>query len=286
MIEYIKLIISAFICGITMPLPVSSGAHYSILNHAMSLTGDEKELGFYFGVFGITFAVAILIMLRKIYLKSIKAMFVFDKEKLKEKKLTAYKPIMKNIIISIIPAIVLFIPTDEHTILLDYFDKFLTSNSLYLVGVACVINALVLLVAMWYTKQKTNELKRVSDTKSIIRMSVYQLVSYVVPGFSHIGSGSVNMLISDIEPRVVIREVYLYLAPQMLVVSIAKVVRAIVSDVIVDLLPLAIAVVVFAIVALICVHLVGKFGIRKLFPFFAVYSAVLGVMAVVVTFII
>lgn len=286
MIEYIKLIICAIVCGITMPLPVSSGAHYSILSHAMSLTGDEKELGFYFGVFGIVFSVVIIIMLRKIYSKSIRAAFIFNKDKLKEKKLTAYKSIVKNIILSLIPTIVLFVPTGEHTIVLDYFDKFLTSNSLYLVGVACVINALVLVVAIWYTKQSPSNIKRVSDTKSVMRMSFYQLVSYVVPGFSHVGSGSVNMLISDIEPRVVIREVYLYLAPQMLTVSIVKVVRAIVNDVIVDLLPLAIAVVLFGLVSLLIVHLVGKFGIRKLFPFFAVYSAVLGVIAVLVTFII
>lgn len=286
MIEYIKLIVLSLVCGITMPLPVSSAAHYSIMSHAMSLTADEKELGFYFGVFSIAFSVAIFIMLRKIYLKSIKALFISDKEKLKEKKLTAYKPIMKNIILSLIPTLVLFVPTGEHTIVLDYFDKFMTSNSLYLVGAACVINALVLIVAIWYTKQKPTEIKRVSDTKSVLRMSVYQLVSYVVPGFSHVSSGSVNMLISDIEPRVVIREVYLYLAPQMFVVSIVKVVRAIVNDVIVDLLPLAIALVLFTLVALLCVHLVGKFSVKKLFAFFSAYSAVLGVIAVVVTFII
>lgn len=286
MIEYIKMIILAVVCGLTMPLPTSSAAHYSVLSHAMNLTGDEKELGLYFGVFGIVFSLVIFIMLRKIYIKSIKALFTFDNEKLKNKKLTPYKPIVKNIFLSIIPSLVLFIPTSKDTIILDYFDKFLTSNSLYLVGVACVINALVLVVAIWYTKQQSNVVKRVSDTKSVLRMSVYQLVSYVVPGFSHVSSGGVNMLISDVNSRVIIREVYLYLAPQMLIVSIVKVLRAVLSDVIVDIVPLAIATVVFAVAAFICVHLVGKFNVRKLFPFFAVYSGLLGVVAVLVTFII
>lgn len=286
MIEYIKMIILAVVCGVTMPLPVSSAAHYSVLSHAMNLTVDEKELGLYFGVFGIVFSVVIFIMLRKIYIKSIRALFTFDKEKLKSKKLTPYKPIMKNIVLSVIPCLVLFIPTSKDTIILDYFDKFLTSNSLYLVGVACVINALVLVVAIWYTKQKANEVKRVSDTKSVLRMSFYQLVSYVVPGFSHVTSGSVNMLISDVNPRVIIREVYLYLAPQMLIVSIVKVVRAILCDVIADLFAVSIAAIIFAAIAFVCVHLVGKFNIRKLFPFFAVYSLLLGVISVVVTFII
>ncbi len=286
MIEYIKMIILALVCGVTMPLPTSSAAHYSLLSYVMNFRSNENALSFYFGVFGITFSVVLFIMLRKIYIKSLKALFTRDKEKLAAQKLTAYKPLVKNMLISLIPMAVLFIPVAKDTLLMDYFDKFLTANSLYLVGVACVINALVLVVAIWYTRQKANELKRVSDTKSTLRMAVYQVVSYVVPGFSHIGSGSVNMLISDVNPRVIIREVYLYLAPHMFIISVFKVVRAILNDVIVDIVPLAISVVLFGAAAFLCVHLVGKFSIRKLFPFFAVYSVLLGVLAVCATFII
>lgn len=286
MIEYIKMIIIALVCGVTMPLPTSAAAHYSLLSYVMNFKSKEEALGFYFGVFGITFSVVLFIMLRKIYIKSLKALFIRDKEKLAAEKLTVYKPLVKNMFISLIPMAVLFIPVSEDTLLIDYFDKFLTANSLYLVGAASVINALVLVVAIWYTRQKANELKRVSDTKSALRMAVYQVVSYIVPGFSHIASGSVNMLISDVNPRVIIREVYLYLAPHMFIISVFKVVRAILADVIVDIVPLAIAVAVFGAAAFVCVHLVGKFSIRKLFPFFAVYSVLLGVLAVCATFII
>lgn len=286
MIEYIKLIVLALVCGITMPLPASSAAHYSLLSYALNFASGERELSFYYGVFGIVFSLVIFIMLRKIYIKSLRAFFTRDKEKLAKKRMTAYKPLMKNILLSLIPMAVLFIPTSKDTLIMDYFDKFLTSNSLYLVGVASVINALIMVVAIWYTRQKVNDLKRVSDTKSTLRMAVYQLVSYIVPGFSHISSGSVNMLISDVNPRVIIREVYLYLAPHMFIISVFKVVRAIINDVIVDILPLGIAVVVFALGAFLCVYLVGKFNLRKLFPFFAVYSVILGVAAVAVTFII
>lgn len=286
MIEYIKMIIIALVCGVTMPLPTSAAAHYSLLSYVMNFKSKEEALGFYFGVFVITFSVVLFIMLRKIYIKSLKALFIRDKEKLAAEKLTVYKPLVKNMFISLIPMAVLFIPVSEDTLLIDFFDKFLTANSLYLVGAASVINALVLVVAIWYTRQKANELKRVSDTKSALRMAVYQVVSYIVPGFSHIASGSVNMLISDVNPRVIIREVYLYLAPHMFIISVFKVVRAILADVIVDIVPLAIAVAVFGAAAFVCVHLVGKFSIRKLFPFFAVYSVLLGVLAVCATFII
>ncbi len=286
MIEYLKLVILALVCGITMPLPASSAAHFSVLSYALNFAADETNLGFYYSVFGIVFSVVIFIMLRKIYIKSLSALFTRNEEKLKSNKLTPYKPIVRNIFLSLIPMAVLFIPVSGDTLVLDYFDKFLTSNSLYLVGVASVINALILLVAIWYTRQKANELKRVSDTRSTLRMAVYQVVSYVVPGFSHIASGSVNMLISDVNPRVIIREVYLYLAPHMFIISVFKVVRAILNDVIVDLVPLTIAIVVFALAAFLCVHLVGKFNLRKLFPFFAVYSVLIGALAVAATFII
>lgn len=286
MLEYIKLIILALVCGVTMPLPVSSASHFSILNYSMNFVSDERYISFYYGVFGIVFSVVIFIMLRKIYFKSLKALFTRDKAKLESNKLMPYKPLVKNMFISILPMALLFIPVDKNTLVIDYSDKFLTGNSLFLVAAASVVNALVLVVAIWYTNQKANALKRVSDPKSTLRMAVYQVISYVVPGFSHVGSGGANMLICDVNPRVIVREVYLYLAPHMFIISVFKVVRAIINDVIVDIVPLAVAVVLFAAAAFLCVHLVGKFNLRKLFPLFAVYSFVIGVLAAVVTFVI
>ena len=55
MIEYIKMIILALVCGVTMPLPASSAAHYSILSYVMNFMSDERELGFYYGVLTISF---------------------------------------------------------------------------------------------------------------------------------------------------------------------------------------------------------------------------------------
>lgn len=287
MLEYIKMIILSVVCGITAPLPVSSAAHYSVLANAMSLTTDEAELGFYFSLFGITFSVVAFIIMRRIYIKSIRAFFTRDKEKLDNKKLTAYKPIMKNILLSLLPTMLLFIPTGKNTLVIDYFDKFLGGNNLYLVGFACLINALIIVVAIWYTRQPASRLRRVSDTRSTIRMSFYQLVSYIIPGFSHVASGGVNMLISDVSPKVVIREVYLYLAPQMLLVSVVRLLRALfVGGAIIDLVTVFIAVVVFGIFSAICIYLVGKFNVRRIFAFFSVYSVFMGVAAVVAAFII
>lgn len=284
MIEYIKIIIIALVSGFMAPLPTSSSAHFSILSKAVYLTDDESKLGFYFALFSVTLSVVIFFCLRKIYLKSFKALFTKSKES--EPNLRIYKSVSKNIFLSILPMLVLFVPVGEGSLLFDYFDKFLSGNGLYLTGFACIINALVLVVARWYAKQENKKLKRVCSTGSALRMSVYQLVSYIVPGFSHVASGAANMLMGDVHPKVVMREIYLYLAPSMFIVNIAKIVKYLMNDVIIDASLAVIGIIVFAAMSYLVMRLVAKINTRKLLSFFSIYSAVLGVGAVILTFVI
>ena len=284
MIEYIKIIIIALVCGFMAPLPSSASAHFSVLSSAVSLTSDESKLGFYFAVFSLAFSVSVFICLRKIYSKSIKAVFV--KKSTKGENLRVYRNVAKNIFLTILPVILLFIPLSKDTILIDYFDKFLTGNGLYLTGVACVINALILIIARWYAKQENRKLKRVCGTMSALRMSVYQLVSFVVPGFSHISSGATNMLMSDVHPKVIMREVYLYLAPSMFIVNLAKIVRYLIKDTIVDVVSVVIGAAVVMLVSYLVMKLIAKFNPKKVLGFFSLYSALLGIGVVLFTFIV
>lgn len=284
MIEYLKMIIIALVSGFMAPLPTSSSAHFSLLNEAVSFTTDENKLGFYFALFGVTFSVVIFFCLRKIYVKTLTS--VFKKKTANADNLKVYKNVAKNIFLTIIPMAVLFAPLGDGVLLIDYFDKFLLGNGLYLTGFACIINALVLIVARWYAKQENRKLKRVCGTMSALRMSVYQLVSYIVPGFSHVASGATNMLMSDVHTKVIMREVYLYLAPSMFIINIAKIVRYLMGDTIIDAVMATIGIVVFAIMSYIVMRLVAKFNARKVLAFFSIYSAILGVGAVVLTFVI
>lgn len=273
MTEYIKMIVIALVSGILAPLPTSAEAHFSVLCGSMNLTADEKELGFYFGIFSLTFAVVIFFCLRKIYFKCFGALF----RKAANANDKTYKSVAVNILLSLIPGLALFIPMGEGVILFDYFDKFLTLNGLYLTAIACLISALILIIAIWYSKQTPGKLRRVCGRKGAVRMAVYQLVSYVVPGFSHIASAGTNMLICDVHPKVIMREVYLYLAPTMFFVNLAKIIRLLVQDTIVDVVTVLIGVVVFALCSGIVVKLVAKFNAKKILTFFAVYSAVFAV---------
>ena len=284
MIEYIKIIITAVICGFMAPLPSSASAHFSLLSSAVSLTNDESKLGFYFAVFSLAFSVSVFLCLRKIYLKSIKALFV--KKSTKGENLKVYRNVAKNTFLTVLPVAVLFIPVSQDELLIDYFDKFLTGNGLYLTGVACIINALILVIARWYAKQENRKLKRVCGTTSALRMSVYQLVSFVVPGFSHVSSGATNMLMSDVHPKVIMREVYLYLAPSMFIVNLVKIIRYLIKDTIVDVVCVVIGAITVMLISYLVMKLIAKFNPKKVLGFFSIYSALLGIGVVLFTFIV
>lgn len=279
MIDYIKMIILALFSGATIALPVSSSAHYSILNSVISFSDDEKVLGFYFSVFSVVFAIVIFVLLRKIYITGFKSLFS------KDDKLISYKKLMKNLLISLIPMAVLFIPVGEGMLIADYFDKFLTEGNLLLIAFAGVISALVLVISIWYTRQGYSNTKRASNLKSTVRMSVYQLVSYVIPGVSRVSSAATNMLICDIDSKVIVREIYLYIAPQMFIVNIVKALRYALSDAVVDPVMIIIGSAVTAAMAAIVVMRMSKINIRRLFTFFSIYSAVFGVAVGVLSFI-
>ena len=284
MIEYIKIIIIALVCGFMAPLPSSASAHFSLLSSAVSLTEDESKLGFYFAVFSVAFSVSVFICLRKIYSKSFKAIFV--RKSAKSENLKVYRNVAKNVILTMLPIAVLFVPVSKGTLLIDYFDKFLAGNGLYLTGVACIINALILVISRWYTKQENRKLKRVCGTMSALRMSVYQLVSFIVPGFSHVSSGATNMLMSDVHPKVILREVYLYLAPSMFVVNVAKIARYLLKDTIVDVVSVVIGAFTVMLTSYLIMKLIAKFNPKKILSFFSVYSALLGIGIILFTFII
>ena len=279
MIEYIKIAIIALVSGFMAPLPASASAHFSILGSAVSLSADAGKLGFYYAVFSVAFSVMIFICLRKIYIKSAK--LLFSSKNSKEPNLRVYKTVAKNVIITLLPMIVLFIPVGDGTLLIDYFDKFLTGNSLYLTGIACIVNALVLVIARWYAKQENKKLKRVCSTGNAARMSIYQLVSFLVPGFSHVSSGSANMLMSDVHPKFIMREVYLYLAPSIFVVNVAKIIRYLINDTIVDVVSVVIGTAIYAAMSFVVIKLVAKFNTKSVLSFFSVYSALLGIGAIV-----
>ncbi len=281
MIDYIKMIILAVVSAITAPLPTSSAAHFSFLSDILNFGEDGETLSFYYAVFSLVFAIVIFVCLKKIYANTVKAFFS------KKTELSVnYRKIGKNIILTLLLTLILFVPVSKERLLIDYFSLFLTESGLLLTGIASCVSALILTVSIWYTRQNYAKTKRTPRTRDILRMSFYQLVSYVVPGLSHVSLGASNLLICDIDSKVLVREIYVYLAPQMFVVSVVRIVKYVLSGAILNPVIIAIGAVCFGVVCFGIVKLVSKVNIRRLFVFFSIYSAVLGVAGAILSFII
>lgn len=281
MIEYIKILILAIFTGVTAPLPTSSAAHYSFLNCVLNFSADEKLFGFYYACFMVAFSVAVMLALRKIYIKSVKAFFSKDRDRLTK----AYKERQKNILFSLLPSLLLFIPVSKEMLLADYFEKFLSTNSLLIVSVTSVICGFILVIAIWYIKKGINAKKRGATTADVLRMSIYNLVSFAVPGVSKVSVSATNLLICDTEPKVITREVFMYLAPQILVFNLVKVIRALVSGVVFDPVVLVIGIAAVALSSGLIISLSGKVNMKKLYGFFSVYSIVFGIFVGIISFV-
>ncbi len=282
MIEYIKILILAIFTGVTAPLPTSSAAHYSFLNCVLNFSSDEKLFGFYYSCFMVAFSLAVILALRKIYTKSLKSFFSKEKDKLTR----AYKERQKNIFLSIIPAFLLFVPVSKDMLLADCFEKFLSTNSLLIVSATSIICGFMLVIAIWYIRKGVNAKKRGATTFDVIRMSIYNLVSFAVPGVSKVSVSATNLLICDTEPQVITREVFMYLAPQVLVFNLVKVIRALVGGIVFDPIVLIIGIVAVALSSGLIISLSGKVNMKKLYGFFSVYSIVFGVFVGIISFII
>lgn len=280
MIEYIKMFILSLINGVMMPLPVSSSAHVSFLNKVLDYTDKGETLSFYYAVFSVAFSLVIFFSLRKIYGKVFKSLFTKNDG---SKHTAAYKKAGKNIFLSILPAVLLFIPVSEDMLVIDYFDKFLSSSGLLLTAFASSVSALVFVTAIWYTKQSNSSTYRNASTKTVLRSALYELVAFVVPGTSKIAIGSVNMLICDVEPKVIMRDVYLYSAPVIFAVSVVKIIRGLIVDLVVDPLAVIIGAAVSIIASSVIVYFVSKVNMRKLMGFFAWYSVIFGVSAFIMS---
>ncbi len=282
MIEYIKILILAIFTGVTAPLPTSSAAHYSFLNCVLNFSSDEKLFGFYYSCFMLAFSVAVILALRKIYIKSMKALFSKEKDRLTR----AYKERQKNIFLSVIPTLLLFIPVSKDMLLADYFEKFLSANSLLIVAATSIICGFILVIAIWYMKKGVNLKKRGATSTEVFRMSVYNLVSFAVPGVSKISVSATNLLICDVDSKVITREVFMYLAPQVLVFNLIKVIRALISGLVFDPVVLIIGVAAVALSGGLIISLSGKVNMKKLYGFFSVYSIVFGIFVGVISFVI
>ena len=281
MLEYIKIIILSIFTGVLLPLPTSAAVHYSYLNIALEFSEQEEVLGFYYSVMTLAFSVVVFIFFRKIYFSSFKSLI-----KRNETESSDSKNLVVGSALSLLITLILLVPVSQGRLLMDYFDLFLKGNGMLLTSVSSVISGLLLVIAIWYTGKSENAKVKLISIKSSLRFSIYQLFSYVVPGLSHVACGTTNLLISDVEPNRLMAHLYTYMAPQMFLISVIKIIRAIANDIVINPVSVIIAVVISVLAGGLFMNLCAKVNMKKLMFFFSLYSIVMGLFVAVGSFII
>ncbi len=283
MIEYIKIAIISLISGIFAPLPFSYSASYSFLSYILDFNKNSQLLPFYYSIISIVFSVMIFISLRRIYFKGFKALFSTKKSNMLNR--TGYRKFMLNLLISLVPAAVMFIPYSKGKLLVDFFSEQIGTDHLLVTAVCCAVSGIFLLLGNWYVKQRYAQTKRSADFKSVIRFSVYQSVAYFFPGISCISTGATSFLISDVENRVIVREILTYIAPSIFAVNVLRLFRTAMTGIVLNPVVIALCILFSAIGCGGMIHLLSKIDFKKICVYFSVFSIVFAIVAVAALFV-
>ena len=203
-IEYIKSLIEGILVGFSAPLPISSAIHMFLAEKLIGNNTDASAVSFYFDFFMLTFSVVLFFNFKNLYAKTFRG--IADKEK-------AHITRGKNILITSAISLLLFIPVSKKGGLIYFFDGFISSEGVLsplLVGIASIFSGIILLAVLESAKHSSCEKKNYVSRPVVLRMSLFSLLTYVVPGFSKIAIGSSNIVLADVAPAKALRECYFY----------------------------------------------------------------------------
>ena len=285
MISYLKMLITALVCGVFALLPVPYGAHYAFLADAMYLTKDRNQLTLYFALISVASTAVVLVALHKIYGRALTAPFAKAATPQEKQSKENYLRLLRNLGILLIPAVLVMIPLPNNINLLDLLPALLQKDYLLVTASCCIGSGLFLLISRWYAKRRRNPTSHTTSLRALLRFLFYQLPSYFLPGVSGISVGASNLLLCDVEDTIVVREVLLYYAPLVFLMNVVRVVRCILQGVVLDPVMIAIAVVVSAGASIFVLRLLSRMNLRKTFLFFAIYAVIFGLVIGVYAFI-
>ncbi len=278
--EYIKAVILAVVTGLTAPLPTSSSGHFFGANAFLSFSSETDELSLYYSAFMLAFSAVIFISLKDVYRKTFSVSTSGRKN---------YRLRLRNTLFSIIISCLIFIPVPETGKLLsDFFNSFLSADSFLnpiLSGAAFILSGLLLALSLWYIKRGGGRKRKTVPFRSSVRMYIYSLPAYIIPGVSKMSLASVNLLLCDVSPSVILREVYFYSAPPVFVVSLIRIILAVVSGTEFNIFVLLVGAAAAAGCSYLTVSIIRKIKVENLFIFFSVYSLIMGVAVMSDTFV-
>ena len=283
MLEYIKILIISLFSSLFAPLAASSSAHFTFLNYILDFSKDEKQIGFYFSIISLIFFCAAIFFVRKIYAKGFMSLGKKSSANLKNAK--GYRTMMQSLLISLIPAVLMFVPVSKEKFLCDVLFDYFSASNILISAFCSIAGGFMLIIALWYSKNKKGNTKKSSKKSDVLRLSIYQIPAYIFPGFSHVTSAATSLTLDMVDERVIMRETLLYIAPSGFVISLFRVIRFILAGVALDPVMIVICVVAALVGNIIMLNIVSHLNIRKTFLFFGIYSIIFGLAVGVIAFV-
>ena len=274
MLEVLKAAFYGLIQGLTEFLPVSSSGHLAILRSWMGLEFGDAIL------FSLILHLGSLVAVCIMYRRDIQELFVgfivlFIKiitGRFKYSKLSPGERFAIMIFLATLP-LILGAVIDKHI-------EFL-ADSARLVGLFLMINAVILFVSDRIPKGDLTE--KTASPKNALFVGVCQLIA-VVPGISRSGATITGGLLSGFDRKFAVKFSFIMSIPAILGASVFKIADFAVSDNTVTFVMVASCIVGFlvALAAGICaIFLVNIIARNKNFTYFAVYCAVVGLIALI-----
>ncbi len=283
MLEYIKILVISLFSSLFAPLAASSSAHFTSLNSALNFSQDENQLGFYFSIISFIFFCSAIFFVRKIYAKGF--MSLKKKNAAKLNNIKGYRNMMQGIIISLIPAVLMFVPVSKEKYLCDILFDYFSGSNILISAFCSIAGGFMLFIAIWYSRNKKGKTKKSSKKSDVLRLSIYQIPAYIFPGFSHVTCAATSLTLDMVDERVIMRETLLYIAPSGFVISLFRIIRFILAGVALDPVMIAICAVGALAGNIIMLNLVSHLNIRKSFLFFSIYSIIFGLAVGIIAFV-
>lgn len=277
MIETLKILLLSVLYGFTSLLPVSSLGHFSLLKEVFGLNEASFNSSFYYSIFSIGAALAMYVYYFGIHTRVLRNVFR-KKKNISGEADIAFKTAGRNIFISFLPILLLFIPVGKNTFVFSLGKYFLTEDSLVFVGIASIFCAVLMFISLWYIKSEYTEKVNLLSVKNAVFFGIFQIPAYLFPGLSHIGVGASRTAVSDIDIKNVLKETYLYLAPAFLVTGIVKTVYYFDGGKGVNTTVAIIGLAISFIVSLAMLAFINRFFSKRAYKAFTIYTLVFGLI--------
>lgn len=299
--EFIESIIMGIVQGLTEFLPVSSSGHLAIAQHVFGITDNNLFLNV---MLHIGTLVAVCIFYRKLILRLIVAFFKMVGDiftgRFKWSKMDDDRNLVMMIIIGLLPLFLLFLPVPfvRGMKIKDLADE-LSAGHLPIVGVSLLITSMLLFIGMVFNaKTKRREMRlgmynpslgagrRRLNFMDAVVIGLTQCIAAVFPGISRSGSTLATGEVAGLNKQTALDYTFVLGIPSILAAAVLETKDAVTAGLgDVNILAVIVGMVVSAVVGYFSISLFKWLLKTDKTYVFVIYTAVIGLLAVIVSII-